>query len=317
MRTSSKETMCSTELRFNRLSQFGSLTMLLSLASETAAFHSSPREPFAMLHRNVVRDTSTESYAGSNHPRKAPTTTRLQYRENAEGSSSSTSEPLVTSKWWNGLFNSQSDTVNEQDSVDDYLEFLERRYNRLHEEKEEKSFSAMNWLLQGSPKGEEITASAHQKEEALYVLGVAGLASQKLLQKHPHLQETLQDSDMSRPPASIEALDTIVTSAKDMTFGHLVIKRVLVPFVKILYFVHRQKQIFLDGQLSRAKRYAGNVTRNTLRSLLCAPVKITKSIIQFGGGKASIASTVALASAVLVLLRPLLQGLLSEGTVHP
>lgn len=291
--------------------------MLLSLASGTAAFHSSPREPFAMHHRNVVRDTSTESYAGSNHPRKTPTTTRLQYRENAEDSSSSTSEPLVTSKWWNGLFNSQSDIVNEQDSVDDYLEFLERRYNRLHEEKEEKAFSAMNWLLQGSPKGEEITASAHQKEEALYVLGVAGLASQKLLQKHPHLQETLQDSDLSRPPASIEALDTIVTSAEDMTFGHLVIKRVLVPFVKVLYFVHRQKQIFLDGQLSRAKRYAGNVTRNTLRSLLCAPVKITKSIIEFGGGKASIASTLALASAMLVLLRPLLQGLLSEGTVHP
>jgi len=308
--------MCSTELRFNRLSQVGRLTMLLSLASGTAAFHSSPREPFAMLHRRDVRDTSTEVYGGSNHPRRAPINTRLQYRD-GDDDSSSTRQPVVRSKWWNGLFNSQSDTINEQDSVDEYLEFLEQRYNRLHEEKEEKSFSAMNWLLQGSPKVGEVLASKQQKEDALYVLGVAGLASQKLLQKHPQLQDAKQDSVISRPPASIEALDTIVTSAEDVTFGHLVIQRVLVPIVKVLYFVHRQKQIFLDGQLSRAKRYAAKVTRNTVRSLLYAPVKITKSIIEFGGGKASIASTLALASAMLVLLRPLLQGLLSEGTVSP
>jgi hypothetical protein len=215
------------------------------------------------------------------------------------------------------LFSSQSDTVNGQDSVDEYLEFLERRYNRLHEDYEERPFSAMNWLLNGSEKGGEIPASHQQKEDALYVLGVAGLASQKLLQKHPHLQHANQGSVMSGAPAPIEALDSIVTTAEDVTFGHLVIKRVLVPFAKVLYFVHRQKQIFLDVQLNRVKRYAVNMSKRTIRSLLYAPVKITKSIIEFGGGKGSIASTIALASAILVLLRPLLQGLLSEGTVSP
>ncbi|CAJ1953320.1 unnamed protein product [Cylindrotheca closterium] len=290
--------------------------LLLSLSSSSSAFHSSRREPFAMLYRRDVRDTSTDFYreSTSSHPRQAPTTSRLQYSDGNEEDSSSTREPV----WWNGLFTPQSDTINEQDSVDKYLEFLHKRYDRLHEEKEEENpLSAMNWLLQGSPKG-EVLASKQQKEDALYVLGVAGLASQKLLQKHPQLVDAKQDSDirvMSRPPAPIEALDTIVTSAEDVTFGHLVIKRVLVPFVKVLYFVHRQKQLFLDVQLSRAKGHATNLTKKVVRSLIYAPVRITKSIIDFGGGRASIGSTLALASAMFVLLRPLLQGLLSEGTV--
>lgn len=270
-----------------------------------------------MLHRRDVRETSTGFYAVSNHPRKAPTTSRLQYRDGSEDDPASASEPLIRQNWWNGFFDSQTESVNEQDSVDEYLEFLEQRYNRLHEEKEETPLSAMTWLLQGSTKDEEVVASKQQKEDALYVLGVAGLASQKLLQKHPHLQDAKQESDMNRIPAPIEALDTIVASAEDVTFGHLVIKRVLVPFVKVLYFVHRQKQILLDVQLSRVKGYAVSMIKTTLLSLLRAPVKITRSIIEFGGGKATIGSTLALASAMLVLLRPILQGLLSEGTVSP
>jgi len=308
--------MPSTERRFNRLSPVGKLSMILSMTTGTVAFHSTPRESFAMRYRRNIRDTSTVFYGGNNHPRRAPTSTRLRYRDGSEDSPS-TKESVVRANWWNGLFNSQPETVDEQDSVDEYLEFLERRYNRLHEDNEERPFSAMKWLINGSEEGGEVPASNQQKEDALFVLGVAGLASQKLLQKHPHIHDVQQNSNVSRPPASIEALDTIVTSAEDVTFGHLVIKRILVPLAKVLYFVHRQKQIFLDVQLSRVKRYAAKVTKSTIRSLLYAPVKITKSIIEFGGGKKSIASTVALASAILVLLRPLLQGLLSEGTVSP
>jgi len=316
MTTTNKEAMPSAELRNNRLTKVRWLTLMLLLASETTAFHASPREPFAMLHRRDVRDTGTEFYGRNNHPRKTPTSTRLQFKDGIEDP---TKESVVLPKWWNGFFNSQSDSVNEQESVDDYLEFLDRRYNRLHEENKKGPFSAMNWLMQGTPEEEEILASKQQKDDALYVLGVAGLASQKLLQKHPQLQDAKQDSDYSQPsnPASIQALDTIVASAENLTFGHLVIQRVLVPIVKALYFVQRQKRVFLDVQLRRVERYAANVTKRGVRSLLYAPVKITKSMIEFGGGKANIASTLALASAILILLRPLLQGMLSEGTVTP
>ena len=316
MGPSSKETTSSNKLRCSRLPQIGKFSLLLSLATRATAFHSASPEPLAMLKRRDLRSTSTYFYRITNRPQKAPTSTHLRYRDGSEDSSS-TKESVVRSNWWNGLFSSQSDTGNGQDSVDEYLEFLERRYNRLHEDNEERPFSAMNWLLNGSEKGGEIPASHQQKEDALYVLGVAGLASQKLLQKHPHLQHAKQVSDISRPPAPIAALDTIVTTAEDVTFGHLVIKSVLVPLVKVLYFVHRQKQIFLDVQLNCLKRYAVRATRRAIRSLLYAPVKITKSIIELGGGKGSVASTIALASAILVLLRPLLQGLLSEGTVSP
>lgn len=310
--------MSSAELRINRrLSKVGRLFLMVLLASETTAFHASPRVPLAILHRRHVRELGTKSYDRSNHTRKATTKTRLQYKD---GIHNPAKESVVHSKWWNGFFNSPSDSVNEQESVDEYLEFLERRYKRLHEDNEKRSFSAMNWLMQGnSEEGKEILASKQQKEDALYVLGVAGLASQKLLHKHPQLQDAKQDSDESQPsdPSPIQALETIATSAEDLTFGHLVIQRVMVPIVRVLYFVQRQKQVLLDVQLRRVERYAANVTKRFVRSMLYAPVKITKVMIEFGGGKSSIVSTLALASAILVLLRPLLQGLLSEGTIAP
>merc|ERR1711957_460682 len=91
-----------------------------------------------------------------------------------------------------------------------YLEFLDRRYKRPHsDEKEErakakqqdskrKSFSAMDWLTNGGKDNADIvTSTREQQEDALYVLGVAGLASTKLLQKH-HLPSPSTPSQETR-----------------------------------------------------------------------------------------------------------------------
>jgi len=90
--------------------------------------------------------------------------------------------------FWSNMFPSHRRQVSEQDGVDEYLEFLDRRYNRLRVEEKESSpvrISAWGWLMDDNNKAHPIAEEMRkQKSDALYVLGVAELASEKLLQKH-------------------------------------------------------------------------------------------------------------------------------------
>ncbi len=70
-----------------------------------------------------------------------------------------------------------ADFFIQQANVDDYLLFLERRYQRL-EGAGNESF-AWNWLLETKHTGH----MEGDRPSALYVLGVANLASQKLRKK--------------------------------------------------------------------------------------------------------------------------------------
>jgi hypothetical protein len=288
---------------------------MMSLASKATAFQTAPKEPFAMIaSRRSLRDASTEN---TRHyfTRTPSTTTSLNYRDGSDDSS--TARPMViTSRWWSSIFSPKSDVVDEQSDVDEYLEFLDRRYNRLHhEEEEEKPFSAINWLLQGK-EGDGI-ASQQQKEDALHVLGLAGLASQKLLQKHPQLIENRElNSDSSTLPiasAPIDALDAFATIDGEATFGHMVIKKMVVPFVKFLYYVHRRRMLFAMN----ARRLATKAARFTARTILYGPATVSKLLMDAGGGKRNIVNTLAIATTMLILVRPVIQAMVTEGSVSP
>ena len=72
----------------------------------------------------------------------------------------------------------------KQNQVDEYLEWLDRRYNRIHsDESESSSKSAWDWLMNSPSNKNQEDQSNH--EDALHVLGLAELASDRLLQKHP------------------------------------------------------------------------------------------------------------------------------------
>lgn len=98
----------------------------------------------------------------------------------------------------------------DEQAVDEYLEFLDRRYRRLHEDRPSNEFanlpsSVWKWLHSedGSSMDNHATSStttsnpATNTEDALYVLGVAGLASKKLLQKHHLTTSTTTASSVS------------------------------------------------------------------------------------------------------------------------
>eukprot|EP00980_Cylindrotheca_fusiformis_P013935 scaffold3618_cov129-Cylindrotheca_fusiformis.AAC.35 len=280
----------------------GWMSLMLSLASRTSAFYSSTPEPLAMIHREGIRKGASTAQG-----RQEISTTRLQYRDGSEDIQA-VKPSMVSSSWWDKLFPSQSDSATEQDSVDEYLEFLDRRYNRLHEEGEEKPFSAISWLLEE----EESSPANQQKENALYVLGVAGMASQKFLQKHPHLASENEESKLKgSKPIRVEALDAIATASEDASFGNLVIKKVLVPLVKVMYFVHRRKQVFFQ----RVRQFSTKTAKMAIRSLVYGPAKAADFILEIGGGKSNIASTLAFVSTICLLLRPLIQAVATEGSM--
>lgn len=92
----------------------------------------------------------------------------------------------------------QEQQDKQQYVLDEYLELIDRRYKRLHEDEQSSSLSsskathenggftnALQWLKHSSDSStlSEIEKQ-RQKDDAIYVLGLAGLASKKLLQKH-------------------------------------------------------------------------------------------------------------------------------------
>ena len=109
-------------------------------------------------------------------------------------------------KWWNAIISkaassaeeshneSHFESPNSQVRLDDYLESIDRRYKRLHHNELPVPTTAMpgftsawKWLKQGYSDGSEPQAHSTKdpkEEDALYVLGLAELASADLLQKH-------------------------------------------------------------------------------------------------------------------------------------
>lgn len=98
-------------------------------------------------------------------------------------------ETPTRGSFWSSMFPPSRRQVSEQDGVDEYLEFLDRRYNRLRVDEKESSpvrISAWGWLMDDNNKPNPIAEKSRKRQnDALYALGVAELASEKLLQKRP------------------------------------------------------------------------------------------------------------------------------------
>lgn len=79
----------------------------------------------------------------------------------------------------------------EQYVIDAYLESIDRRYKRLHETDTQSSkknpaggfTNALQWLTHGSESWTDAEEQRKQ-EDGIYMLGLAGLASERLLQRH-------------------------------------------------------------------------------------------------------------------------------------
>jgi len=237
----------------------------------------------------------------------------------------------------------------EQENVDAYLEFLDRRYRRLHSDDEEeaitqsdslapkkgKSFSAMDWLTSGG-KNSDRTDSAtseqqqQQQQDALYVLGVAGLASEKLLQKHHLLTTTNKPSEKSKSilPDASAAMDKVVelkeqiddaievndvTQSLKTKINHAVLNTILLPVLRVMYVAQRQKQLFLNMVQRGVIQLASKATNSLVKKLSQGPRSALNAVLTICGGKQNILRTMAVGYATVVVFRPLLRAVFADG----
>jgi len=237
--------------------------------------------------------------------------------------------------------------MEEQENVDAYLEFLDRRYRRLHSDDEKeantqsdslaskkgKSFSAMDWLTSGgknSDKTDSATSQQQQQQDALYVLGVAGLASQKLLQKHHLLTTTAKPSGKAKSilPDASAAMDKVVElkeqiddaievndSSKELKtkINHAVVHNVLLPVLRVMYVAQRQKQLFLNMVQRGVVQMASKATDGLVNTLSQGPRAVLNAVLSLCGGKQNIVRTMAIGYATIVVFRPLLRAVFADG----
>lgn len=157
--------------------------------------------------------------------------------------------------------------------------------------------------------GDANTSAAHptgntqlQEENALYALGVAGLASKKLLQKHRVSSEKLRaaavaESDGEDAAASIidcDATTTSTTIEKEQSKQSALIERAR----RVVDSVGAARRALHEYQDEKLRTAARVVTR--------APIaRLGRKLFALGGGQATVGLTATVAVAlVLVLVKP-------------
>lgn len=279
--------------------------------------------------------------------------TVLQYRGSDEESSEAGSG-MPLGRWWSNFLPSVTATRtiaghsedDKQEVVDEYLEFLNRRYNRLHSDEVEdssKPFSALNWLLQGSSQGRDtndLVPTEKQQSDSLYVLGVAGLASQKLLQRHHMTPQQQQESTSANSPevdmdvttegkSSSKSVRAPAQSAKEAAveadyykvsdsskIGTIVAAKA-VPILRRLRYMERRRQLLVRELNLKLQVAVTAIFKTLVKTLIYGPINTVKTVLEIGGGKKSLALAFTVAYATILILRPVLQAAVTEGTVAP
>eukprot|EP00545_Synedropsis_sp_CCMP1620_P014000 CAMPEP_0119002980 /NCGR_PEP_ID=MMETSP1176-20130426/273_1 /TAXON_ID=265551 /ORGANISM="Synedropsis recta cf, Strain CCMP1620" /LENGTH=318 /DNA_ID=CAMNT_0006954529 /DNA_START=61 /DNA_END=1017 /DNA_ORIENTATION=- len=188
---------------------------------------------------------------------------------------------------WTNIFPTPK-PESEQEVVDEYLEFLDRRYHRLHDEEETSStvkpFSTWGWLTDNSSREVSYDA-AKSHEDALFVLGVAELASVELLQKHHIVVESVTTDTVIDTKASSSGL-----------FGS-----VSKPSTSILQKLKNRRRDLIVYQETQMKR----VLALSVKTAVTAPSRIAttaKAVWKHSGGKNTIALSVSMLTAAFFFL---------------
>lgn len=315
-------------------------SIILTIAASEVSSFNAVRKPSSSL---PVRRSPPGAGSGATSPlssarRFRTFSTRLDYTDDGHNENNGTdrsSAPII-SKIWGNLFPSPtapSDGADEQESVDDYLEFLDRRYKRLRsaeEETEIKPFSAIDWLLQGPSTGKTGESAKQQQEDALYVLGVAGLASQKLLQKkHPVSSASLRrEHDLSGDSDAIDVTTTPASSTSSAAEAAPVSSparepssqavKLTLPLIRALYVIQHRRQMFIRFYTSKLVALRSASLRSARSAIVSAPASLWRmvdTVLEAGGGKKSLALTFTVLSALLLLLRPVFQAAVADGSV--
>jgi hypothetical protein len=213
-------------------------------------------------------------------------------------------------------------TDSEQFKLDEYLEYIDRRYKRVHagevssvklrKQSESKKTSkhseddkgistALNWLLQGSSSSSatddcDALCQQQKQRDALEVLGLAGLASAELLRKH-HLPVPEETTVTAVTPigtstaAAITKRDIIdvqtTPSSSPSTGGKL-----------SLLTQHRLLALTIRSMVFKAIANTLLLTKTALSTLPALPTKLG----EMAGGRRTVKIATALALGVFCVV---------------
>ena len=283
------------------------------------------------------------------HPLRPPAiATRLQYRDGGEHAARVDVQIVDSNngRWWKPLQLAAATAKKpvkkdeQQARVDDYLAFLDRRYHRLHDGEANArpvrrvpgassgggkfKFSALKWLVSGEQQqqreesGSAGRSTEERHEDALYALGVAGLASQQLLQqrKLPTVVggttdlSSFEDKMMKPKPIATdaEAATAAVASAPSSKAPSPAVY-LAARLASLARRVSERRRRMLEYQ----SRQAASLLVGIAKALARLPAKAGKAAWNMGGGRRNVAFTLTLAAtACFFVVRPVAQSVASE-----
>lgn len=187
---------------------------------------------------------------------------REAHREAVEGSASAQG-------WW--LWTGPQ-VPSEQMLMDKYLESIDRRYHRLHDDDKVGSIGwTWNWLYA------QPSQSRAQEEDALCVLGLADLASERLLKQHQRKQMK------PTPPSAV--LDVVAS-----------------PEGRLSAWTAFQKRQTLVALAARQR--INKMLRRTSKALTKVPSALLSSVLNLSGAKKT---ALVLLSLLIFLVKPFSQ----------
>ena len=215
----------------------------------------------------------------------------------------------------NSVIAGQRDIPKEQRNIDDYLEFLDRRYNRLHSDEtpaemkvENKKAMSLAWnrlFDESQPNTRSLNQSVH--EDALYVLGVAELASKRLLQKHHPIQNK-KNFNLSLSPTTMEKTKT----SNVIEFQHFDSFTLTQSLNKHLI----QGVLSLRNFQTRKSAFLMSKTKLSIRLFMISSRKMLQNIIVLSKNRALLLGTCLQKISSVALSTILSLFILCRGIIH-
>ena len=216
-----------------------------------------------------------------------------------------------------GHSSSLEDDQDTSKKVDEYLEFLDKRYNRMHgnDGPQRKPFSVLKWLNHE----DHMEHSEETQSNALYALGVAGLASERLLQKHgvhltqcsvvqPSLSSTNEDDSIV-----VECESSPETTPLDNM--SLLLNKIFATFAAKIVSLHRQITVRRHLMLKALSRKSRAIGKTALAFMPKASSDFARALVKAGGGERNIKiAATAMCAFAIYIAQPLIKSAIATRT---
>ena len=280
-------------------------SMAFSLVAKPSKFWSAdtssmetPRMNIGTEPTNQVSSSSRLNYSNGNvqeHPKQR---SLVQTSSNGQGS-----KPVIQATGRD--YGYEEDTSRK---VDEYLEFLDKRYNRMrgNDAPQQNALPIMKWLR----------AEDHHEEDhsnSLYALGVAGLASERLLQKQG---VTLTKCSIIKPTPDASSIIVEHTSEGTPAEGmSLLLNKIFAVFSAKLLSLHRQLSVRRDWVLRSLSRKTKVSAKAALKAFPRATSNLARAAVKASGGERNLrlAATFTCAFAIYIA-QPLVKSAITART---